>query len=122
MMNSLKLYYWSKWNKCRSVRELLLQEKVKFEERDIYINPLNADEISEFFGDENASEIFSSRSPSLKKLGLISDSLNDKQKIKLMSEEPRLIKRPIIVFDGVIFAGINENSLREELNKKNLFS
>ena len=46
----------------------------------------------------------------------------DKEKIKLMSEEPRLIKRPIIVFDGVIFAGINENSLREELSKKNLFS
>ena len=104
------------------MRELLLQEKVKFEERDIFINPLNADEISEVFGDENASEIFSSRSPSLKKLGLISDSLNDTEKIKLMSEEPRLIKRPIIVFDGVIFAGINENSLREELSKKNLFS
>ncbi len=67
------------------MRELLLQEKVKFEERDIFINPLNSDEISEVFGDENASEIFSSRSPSLKKLGLISDSLNDKQKIKLMS-------------------------------------
>ena len=100
------------------MRELLLQEGIEFEERDIFLNPLNADEISEVFGNGYVAKIFSARSPSVKKMELNLESLNDQEKIKLMSQEPRLIKRPIVVLDGVIFAGINENSLREELHRE----
>ena len=100
------------------MRELLLQEEIKFEERDIFLNPLNETDISELFGNGSASKIFSNRSPSVKKMGINPDSLTEVEMIRLMSQEPRLIKRPIVVLDGVIFAGINENSLKEELHKK----
>jgi len=90
---------------------------MEFQERDIFLNPLNADDILGIIGNGSASLIFSNRSLSVRKMKINLDSLTEKEMITLMSQEPRLIKRPIVILYGVIFAGINEASLMEILHK-----
>ena len=56
-------------------------------------------------GTEN---IFARRSPSLKKLGLADKKLSDDEMVKLMLQEPKLVRRPLLkVGDKLIVGGGN---------------
>jgi arsenate reductase-like glutaredoxin family protein len=68
--------------------------------RDFFVDRFSEDELRGIFGDRPASEFFSWVSPSFRKLGVPRDSLSDDQLIALMLEQPRLIRRPLIVVNG----------------------
>ena len=55
--------------------------------------------------------MFSAKSPAVKKLGLAPDTLSDDEKVQLMAGEPRLIRRPIVVIDGVTHPGATVKSI-----------
>ncbi len=67
------------------------------DERDFFQERFTEEELRELLGNRPASEIFSWRSPSFKKLGLKPEDLDNDRLIQLMVEEPRLIRRPLIV-------------------------
>ena len=48
----------------------------------------------------SVSELFSERSPSVKKLGLDPAAMNDDERLDWMVKEPRLIRRPFLLVDG----------------------
>ncbi len=48
---------------------------------------------------------FSTKSPSVKKLGLDIDSLSDAKMKQLMLEEPRLLRRPILKLGRKVVVG-----------------
>lgn len=52
---------------------------------------------------DDPSELFSWRSPSFKKLGLEKSNMTASEILDLMIAEPRLIKRPIIMYQGKRF-------------------
>jgi arsenate reductase-like glutaredoxin family protein len=68
--------------------------------RDFFADRFSEDELRGIFGDRPASEFFSWVSPSFRKLGVSRKSLSDDQLIALMLEQPRLIRRPLIVVSG----------------------
>ena len=74
-------------------------------EREYFRDPFTEEELRQVIGDRPASEIFSRRSPSFRKLGLDADKLTDSEMVKLMLEEPRLIKRPIVRWGDNLIAG-----------------
>ena len=49
---------------------------------------------------DDPSELFSWRSPSFKKLGLEKSNMSASEMLDLMIAEPRLIKRPIVMYQG----------------------
>ena len=53
-------------------------------------------------GTEN---IFARRSPSLKKLSLVDKELSDDEMVKLMLQEPKLIRRPLIKVGDKLMVG-----------------
>jgi len=53
-------------------------------------------------GTEN---IFARRSPSLKKLNLADKELSDDEMVKLMIQEPKLIRRPLIKVGDKLMVG-----------------
>ena len=53
-------------------------------------------------GTEN---IFARRRPSLKKLSLADKELSDDEMVKLMLQEPKLIRRPLIKVGGKLMVG-----------------
>ena len=59
-------------------------------------NPFTLDELKELIGARSASDFFSWRSPSFRKMGLNRDELTEDQMLDLMVGEPRLIRRPLI--------------------------
>ncbi len=83
------------------------------QERDFFKNTFTEAELREILGDTAPSEIFSWRSPSVKKMGLNRDELSDEQLIRLMLEEPRLIRRPLIQVDGKLVVGTDKRAMAQ---------
>ena len=78
----------------------LSQAGIEYDERDFFAEPFTADELRDTIGDRPVSDFFSWRSPSFRKMGLNRDELSDAKLLKLMVEEPRLIRRPLILTGG----------------------
>ena len=61
------------------------------------------DELQDGLLGDDPSELFSWRSPSFKKLGLEKSNMAASEMLDLMIAEPRLIKRPIVMYQGKRF-------------------
>ena len=93
------------------MREALSQAGVEVTERDFFADRLTEDEVRALAAESSAAAMFSAKSPTVKKLGLDPEALSDDEKLQLMAGEPRLIRRPIVVLDGVTYPGASVKSL-----------
>ena len=89
---------------------MLSQEGVEVEERDFFKEPFSEAELRGLLGDDSPRDIFSWRSPSVKKMGLDRDALSDDDLVRLMVEEPRLMRRPLLEVDGRLVAATAKNA------------
>ena len=89
---------------------MLSQEGIEVEERDFFKAPFSEDELRALLGDVPPSDVFSWRSPSVKKLGLDKDALTDDDLVRLMVEEPRLVRRPLLEVGGRLVVGTVKNA------------
>ncbi len=80
-------------------------------ERDFFADRLSEDEVRALAAESSATAMFSAKSPTVKKLGIDPAALSDDERVQLMSGEPRLIRRPIVVIDGVTYPGATVKSL-----------
>jgi arsenate reductase/regulatory protein spx len=78
---------------------------VEFTERDFFKEPLSAKELDALIGKRPASGFFSKKSPSVKKMGLNVETLSDAEMKRLMLEEPRLLRRPVLKVGRKILVG-----------------
>ena len=92
-----------------------MREGVELEERDFFKDPLSEGELRALLRGEQVSGVFSWNSPSFKKLGLDKDTLDDDRLIAMMLEEPRLIKRPLVLVDGSLVQGRDKAGLSRAL-------
>jgi arsenate reductase-like glutaredoxin family protein len=91
---------------------------VHFEERDFFEDRFSKQGLIDLLGKESPSKLFSWRSPSFKKLGLKQDSISEDKLISLMIEEPRLIRRPIIIIGKNLVDGRDKTILSTLLTLK----
>ena len=92
----------------------LSQAGIEHEERDFFAEPFTIEELSEAIGSRPVSDYFSWRSPSFRKMGLNRDELSDDKLLKLMVEEPRLIRRPLIMTsDGELIVGTDKKAMAD---------
>jgi arsenate reductase-like glutaredoxin family protein len=84
---------------------------VDFNDRDFFKEPFNRDEIMELLQGKSASDMFNSRSPSFKKLGLDRDKLDDNELIDLMLQEPRLVRRPVVRIGNDVYFSADKSVL-----------
>ena len=84
-------------------------------ERDFFKEPFTQDEIRGLAGDRPLSEIFSWKSPSFKALGLSQADLNEDDLVRLIMEEPRMIRRPLVKIGGQLLVGGNLKDLEQAL-------
>ena len=92
-----------------------MQEGVELEERDFFADPLSEQELRDLLGNRSASRVFSWNSPSFKKLGVARDDLDDDRLIRLMLDEPRLIRRPLVQVGGEVFVGTDKEAIERAL-------
>jgi arsenate reductase-like glutaredoxin family protein len=84
------------------VRAWLSQADVELRSRDFFEDRFSEAELRELFGDRPVSDFFSWNSPSFRKMGRSRDSVTDDDLVALMLDEPRLVRRPLVVVDGEV--------------------
>lgn len=89
--------------------------KVDLDERDFAKEPLGMAELKALFAGRDPREFLSTKSPTYKAMKLGDKKLTAEQTLRLMAEQPNLIKRPLTVFGTKIVAGFDRDALRAAL-------
>lgn len=85
------------------------------EERDFFQDKFTEGELQELLGGRRVAEVFSWNSPSFKALGRPAESLSEEELVQLMLQEPRLIRRPLVVVNGQLVIGSSQKALEAAL-------
>ena len=99
---------------CRKARAWLLDHEVPFVEHNIMTSPLSAQELQHILSltENGTDDIISTRSKIFQKLDLDVESLSISELIKLIEENPSLLRRPIILDAKRMQIGFNEDEIR----------
>ena len=99
---------------CRKARAWLLNHEVPFVEHNIMTSPLSAQELQHILSltENGTDDIISTRSKIFQKLDLDVESLSISELIKLIEENPSLLRRPIILDAKRMQIGFNEDEIR----------
>jgi arsenate reductase-like glutaredoxin family protein len=89
--------------------------KVELEERDYAKNPLDLTELRELFKGRDPRDFLSTKSPAFKAMGLQGKTLTAAQTLKLMAQEPNLIRRPLVIVGREMIAGLDRDRLKQAL-------
>ena len=98
------------------MRELLSHSDFSLIEKDFFVERFTVESLRSLLTGVSARAAFAARSPMVKKLNLNLDSLQDDELIKLVVDEPRLIRRPMVWIDGQIIPGATKSSLANLLD------
>jgi arsenate reductase-like glutaredoxin family protein len=82
-----------------------LQNELVLSERDYFKEPLGEDEVREMAAIAGIDQIFAKRSPSLKQMGLAGQQLSEDEMVRLMLQEPKLVRRPMMRVGDQLFVG-----------------
>ena len=82
-----------------------MQNEISVHERDYFKEPLTEGEVREMAGVAGIDQIFAKRSPSLKQMGLAGQELSEDEMVRLMLQEPKLVRRPMMRVGGHLFVG-----------------
>lgn len=88
-------------------------KNAQLKERDLKNNKLSEKELEALIGDEDISKFLSAKSKIYKERNLKENMPPRKMLIKMMAEEPTLIKRPLLVKGKEKVVGFNEEKYRE---------
>ena len=99
---------------CRKARAWLSNHEVPFEEHNIMTSPLSAPELQHILSltENGTDDIISTRSKIFQKLNLDIESLSISELLRLIEENPGLLRRPIILEDKRMQIGFNEDEIR----------
>ena len=99
---------------CRKARAWLINHEVPFVEHNIMTSPLSAQELQHILSltENGTDDIISTRSKIFQKLDLDVESLSISELIKLIEENPSLLRRPIILDAKRMQIGFNEDEIR----------
>ncbi len=111
MNEETRFYTWRKCSTCRNAKKALDKLGIEVVERDFFEDRLNRDELSALVDVIGIDDLFSWRSPSAKPQRARKDSITEAELIDAMLEEPRLIRRPIVLSeDGSPIIGFNADA------------
>jgi arsenate reductase len=89
--------------------------KVDLDERDYARHPLDAAELRELFKGRDPREFLNPKSSAYKAKRLADRTISPDDAIRLMVEEPNLLKRPLVLARHEIVAGFDRERLRRVL-------
>ena len=102
---------------CRKARAWLEEHNIPFEERNIFSNPLNVDEIKQILQmtEDGTEEIISKRSKIFQDLDIDLDELPLQKLYTLIQKNPGLLRRPIMMDSKRLQVVYNEDEIRRFL-------
>ncbi len=105
---------------CRKARTWLKKHNIEFTERNIFSNPLSVKEFKQILRmtENGTEEIISTRSKVFQELNINLNNMSMSKLLELMSKNPGMIRRPIIMDDKRLQIGYNEDEIRRFLPRK----
>ena len=100
MAEERRFYTWRRCSTCRDAKKALDANGVDVQERDFFDDLLNREELKDLASIAGIDNLFSWRSPSAKPYRERRETITEDELIDLMLQEPRLIRRPIVVVPG----------------------
>ena len=86
---------------------------VELDERDYAKQPFTEAELKELFKSADPRDYINPKSPAFKSKNLKGKTLSPEQALKLMAQEPNLIKRPLTIGGRKIIPGFDRDQLRK---------
>ena len=87
---------------------------VELDERDYAKQPLSETELKDLFQAIDPRDYINPKSPAFKAMNLKGKTITPEQAIKLMAQEPNLIKRPFTIAGRKVIAGFDRDQLRKQ--------
>ena len=91
----------------------MLDRGAVLEERELGREPLSAEELDRLIGARDHREFLNPRNELYRERGMKDDPPPRAQALKLMAENPNLIRRPIVVSGAKILLGFDEKRYKE---------
>jgi len=103
---------------CRKAKAWLQEHGVTYQERHLFKNPPSAEELLEMIKktSNGLDEILSTRSQLFKNLDVDINELTVRELLEMLSEEPRLLKRPILTDGENLIIGYNKEAMENLLS------
>jgi len=92
-----RFYTWRKCSTCRDAKNALDNLGIEVDERDFFENTMSRDELNSLVDAIGIENLFSWRSPSSKPFRDRRGTISRDELIDAMLDEPRLIRRPIVI-------------------------
>jgi regulatory protein spx len=114
------LYVTPSCTSCRKAKAWFEEHEIEYTERNILADPLTVDEIKAILRltEEGTEEIISTNSKTYKELDVDLDSLPLKDLYQLIMDNPKMVKRPIMLDEKRIQVGYNDEEIRSFLPRK----
>lgn len=97
---------------CRKAKALLLKLKIPFDSRDLDKQRLSESELDELVGKRNHQDFLNQRNELYRERSMGEHPPSRAQALKLMSQHPNLIRRPMLVRGSQILHGFDQSAYR----------
>lgn len=114
-------YLYTSCTSCRKAKDVLENEHAQFEVREYFKQKVTRSELDNLLTTTGltVADILSVRSTPYKQGNLAEKNLSDDEILDMMVEEPRLIKRPILVSGSDSVVGFNEAKIKALIAQDN---
>lgn len=112
---AIQAYLYNSCTSCRKTDEILKESDVDYERREFFKDRFTKEELRTLLEQNNLTvqDVISTRSTPYKQHDLANRDLTDDEILDLMIEDPRLLRRPIVISGDTVIIGHNEKQLRE---------
>lgn len=116
----ITLYVSPSCTSCRKAKAWLEEQNLTFNEKNIFHEPLTKQEIKQILSltEEGTTELISYRSQAYQSLKVDIEDLSMNELLELFTDQPSLIRRPIIMDERRLQIGYNEEEIRCFLPRK----
>jgi arsenate reductase-like glutaredoxin family protein len=91
----------------------LLEHKIDFDSRDLDKQRFSADELDQLIGKRDYTEFLNTRNELYRTRNMAKHPPSRSQAMKLMAENPNLIRRPLLIRGSQIIFGFDEPAYRK---------
>lgn len=124
MANELMFYTYPSCTSCRKTKAFLQEQQLDVKERHIFRDAPTVDELLTLLAlsEDGVDSLLATRSQAFKQLNVDVDELKLSELLKLMSENPKLLKRPILTDGKEVIVGYDKASIETYARRHDLTS
>jgi Spx/MgsR family transcriptional regulator len=114
MANSKRIFYQKpSCTTCRKAKALLQDLRVEFTSRDLDKERLSESELDQLIGTSDYKDFLNTRNELYRSRSMSKHPPSRPETLKLMTKEPNLIRRPLLVSGSQIIIGFDEDAYRK---------